>query len=351
MSRPYSTAPISVRDVSVAYDGPPVLQSVSLEVPAGTTLSLLGPSGCGKTTLLRSIAGLERIAEGEIMIGDQVVSSGRTHVPAEKRRTGMVFQDWALFPHMDVKANVAYGLGKADRNSDRVHDVLALVGLEALCDRMPQKLSGGQQQRVALARALAPHPQVLLLDEPFSNLDTALRVEIRAEVHRLLHELEVTAVFVTHDQDEAFVLGDQVAVMSGGQIVQVGSPAELYVQPATPWVARFVGEANLLRSVAHRGIATTSVGAVPLSTDSEGVVDVLIRPEEIDLQAADAGPGTIAVIEYYGHDSTYEVDMGDHSIRVRLGSVPRFRRGDRVTPVFVGDEAAAFEATESDDRD
>ncbi len=362
-----STSPISVRDLSVSYGGPDVLRGVDLEVAAGSIVSLLGPSGCGKTTLLRSIAGLQSIASGSITIADRLVSSPDTHVPAEKRRIGMVFQDWALFPHLNVAKNVAYGLTKADRKSAsgraRVTEILELVGLADVIDRMPQTLSGGQQQRIALARALAPKPEVLLLDEPFSNLDTSLRVEIRTEVHRILSELDVTSVFVTHDQDEAFVLGDQVAVMSGGEVVQVGSPAELYAEPATPWVAHFVGEANLLRSVVHRGIATTSVGVVPLhayqdqaETDKnaptsddqfiEGVVDVLIRPEDIDLQLDSSGAGMVELVEYYGHDSTYEVNMGDHQLRVRLGSVPRFKRGDRVTPAFVGHSAASFPATE-----
>ncbi len=355
-----STSPISVRDLAVSYDGPVVLHDVDLDIGAGSIVSLLGPSGCGKTTLLRAIAGLQPVSAGTISIADRVVSGEGVHVPAEKRRIGMVFQDWALFPHLNVAKNVAYGLPKSDRKSatgrSRVHEILDLVGLADVIDRMPQTLSGGQQQRIALARALAPQPEVLLLDEPFSNLDTSLRVEIRTEVHRILSELDVTSVFVTHDQDEAFVLGDQVAVMSGGEVVQVGTPAELYALPNNPWVAHFVGEANLLRSVVHRGIATTSVGVVPLRNRPsssmpdddlvEGVVDVLIRPEDVDLQLDEGGSGVVELVEYYGHDSTYEVDMGDHRLRVRLGSVPRFQRGDRVTPTFVGDSATSFPAAE-----
>ncbi len=357
-----STSPISVRGLCVAYDGPQVLRGVDLEVEAGSIVSLLGPSGCGKTTLLRSIAGLQEASAGEIHIADRLVTGPSVHVPAEQRRIGMVFQDWALFPHLTVGKNVAYGLSRDIRKTaagdDRVCEALDLVGLSDVSDRMPQSLSGGQQQRVALARALAPQPEVLLLDEPFSNLDTALRVEIRTEVHRILTSLQVTSVFVTHDQDEAFVLGDQVAVMHEGDIAQVGSPADLYAHPASPWLASFVGEANLLRSVVHRGVATTSVGVVPIharnnavkgtedDSAEEGVVDVLIRPEEIDLQRDAAGRGEVRLVEYYGHDSTYEVDMGDHLLRVRLGSVPRFQRGDRVTPTFVGDTAASFPAAE-----
>ena len=196
-------APVSIRidDVSVTYDGPPVLREISLSVDAGELVALLGPSGCGKTTLLRAIAGLEPVSAGSIALGDRVVSGPGDHVAPERRRVGMVFQDWALFPHLSVARNVAYGLPRVERNGPRVDEVLEMVGLAGLGDRSPQTLSGGQQQRVALARALAPAPSVLLLDEPFSNLDATLRVQIRTEVHRLLSELDVTAVFVTHDQD------------------------------------------------------------------------------------------------------------------------------------------------------
>ena len=236
----------------------------------GAIVALLGPSGCGKTTLLRTIAGLERLDGGEVRIGDAVVSGPGAHVPPERRRVGMVFQDWALFPHLTVAQNVGYGLPRVDRRGPRVEAALAMVGLAGLGDRSPGTLSGGQQQRVALARALAPEPGVLLLDEPFSNLDSALRVQVRTEVHQLLADLGVTTVFVTHDQEEAFVLGDEVAVMHEGAIVQQAEPATLYARPATPWVATFVGDANLVEATADGHTAATPVGPIALDAPGRG---------------------------------------------------------------------------------
>ena len=228
------TTPTGLRvdNLSVAYGGPPVLTDLSLEIAPGELVALLGPSGCGKTTLLRSIAGLERPTHGTISVGGRVVTDNENFVPPERRRIGMVFQDGALFPHLDVQRNVAYGLPRDQRRNGRVDEALAMVGLADVADRMPGTLSGGQQQRVALARALAPRPGVLLLDEPFSNLDATLRLQVRAEMHRLLVDLGITTIFVTHDQEEAFVLGDRVAVLHDGHLVQVGTPDDLYRRPA-----------------------------------------------------------------------------------------------------------------------
>ncbi len=339
-----SAEPVSIEidEVSVAYDGPSVLSRVSLTVEPGELVALLGPSGCGKTTLLRAIAGLEEVGGGSIRLGGRVVSSVQTHVAPERRRVGMVFQDWALFPHLSVARNVAYGLPRAQRSGGRVDEVLDMVGLGGLGDRSPQTLSGGQQQRVALARALAPAPTVLLLDEPFSNLDATLRVQIRTEVHRLLSELDVTAVFVTHDQDEAFVLGHRVAVMRGGELEQWGTPAEVYARPATPWVAGFVGEANLLDGVVEQDRAATAIGAVPLlDVPSAPQVSVLVRPEELTLAAGDGG--VVELVEYYGHDTTYDVRLADgQRVRVRRPSVPQFERGEPVEVRYQGAGAWAY---------
>ncbi len=339
MSEP---AAVEVIDVSKRFGTTHVLRSVSLPVAAGTIVSLLGPSGCGKTTLLRTIAGLERPEAGEVRVDGRVLTSSTTWVPPERRRIGMVFQDWALFPHLTVAANVGYGLPRRAPAAD-VDAVLAMVGLDGLGDRMPSTLSGGQQQRVALARALAPRPAVLLLDEPFSNLDTALRVQVRAEVHQLLTRLGVTAVFVTHDQAEAFVLGDEVAVMAGGAIVQQAAPAVLYERPATPWVAQFVGDANLIEGRGEGRRAATVCGPVPLLDEAHGVVTVLARPEE--LVVADVDAGTVELVEYYGHDTVYAVDLdAGPSVRARAGSAPRWRRGDRVTVAHSGRPAVAWPA-------
>ncbi len=339
---------ITVTGAAKSFGALAVLRDVDLRVAPGSIVALLGPSGCGKTTLLRSIAGLERLAGGEVRIGDRTVSGPGVHVPPERRRVGMVFQDWALFPHLTVAQNVGYGLPRPDRRGPRVAEALALVGLDGLGDRSPGTLSGGQQQRVALARALAPAPGVLLLDEPFSNLDTSLRVQVRTEVHQLLASLGVTTVFVTHDQEEAFVLGDEVAVMHGGRIVQQATPAELYARPATSWVATFVGDANLVTGTAAGASATTPVGPVALEHPVEGHVDVVLRPEELRLVplADGAGaPATVELCEFYGHDTVYLVRPdGGEPLRARAGSAPRYSRGDRVGIAYGGPPAIAYAA-------
>lgn len=353
-------ATVGVAGVHKSFGGTPVLRDVSIEVAAGTMVALLGPSGCGKTTLLRIIAGLERADAGTVRLGDRTVAGDGTDTPPEKRRVGMVFQDWALFPHMSVAKNVGYGLPRAERDGERVDRALTMVGLSGLGNRVPSTLSGGQQQRVALARAIAPEPSVLLLDEPFSNLDTALRVQVRTEVHHLLLDLGITTLFVTHDQEEAFILGDDVAVMHEGRVVQQASPAELYGHPATPWVARFVGDANLVQGVAEGDHAHTPIGVVPLETRQHGAVQVLLRPEEIALEPASppgdrlGGPGgpidaalvepaTIGLVEFYGHDTVYDVRLPDATtVKSRAGSAPRFRRGDSVSASYEGAPTVAY---------
>jgi iron(III) transport system ATP-binding protein len=336
---------IEVRGVTKSFGGPTVLQQVSLDIEAGEVLSLLGPSGCGKTTLLRLIAGLERIDQGEILIDGDVVSSPGRHARPEMRHVGMVFQDWALFPHLTVGENVAYGLGRDERRGSRVAETLALVGLGGQADRMPGTLSGGQQQRVALARALAPRPRALLLDEPFSNLDTVLRVQVRTEVHRLLRDLGITAVFVTHDQEEAFVLGDRVAVMNGGVIEQHGRPVDIYEHPASRWVADFVGEANLVRAVGHGGTALTPMGPVDLCGEFHGEIEVVVRPEHLVLEppTGDDATASVELVEYYGHDHVTMLRLCDgQQVRSRRTGPPRFPRGSDVRVRVTETRCAAF---------
>lgn len=339
---------ISVGSLTVGFDGTEVLHAVDLTVAEGSVVALLGPSGCGKTTLLRAIAGLERPTSGEVRIGDVLVSGPGANVPPERRRVGMVFQDWALFPHLTVAENVAFGLPRAERKGPRVDAALEMVGLEGFGGRSPGTLSGGQQQRVALARALAPEPSALLLDEPFSNLDTALRSRVRTEVHELLHRVGITTVFVTHDQDEAFVLGDDVAVMSEGVIVQQAPPHRIYAEPANAWVARFVGDANLVPGSVHDGHAETAVGRVPLRGSMSGSVEVLLRPEDLRiLPAAEAIAGgcdaDVELVEYYGHDTVYVVALSDGTrVKIREVAVPRFDRGDQACVAAVGSPAVAF---------
>ncbi len=349
-----ATAAVVAEGISKSFGGPEVLADVSLSVAPGAMVALLGPSGCGKTTLLRIIAGLEVPDRGQVRLGERLVTGPGRFVAPEDRRVGMVFQDWALFPHLSVARNVAYGLPRSDRRGPRVERALAMVGLEGLGDRSPATLSGGQQQRVALARAIAPEPAVLLLDEPFSNLDTSLRMQVRCEVHELLVRLGITTVFVTHDQDEAFVLGDEVAVMSAGRIVQQATPAELYARPASTWVAGFVGDANLVEGVVTdpaAKTATTVLGPVPLAGELRHVgsgtgsgtasVLVLVRPEELSLDAG--GEALVDLVEYYGHDTVYVTRIGHEVLRARVGSAPRFRRGDRVTLRYVGAPTCAYQ--------
>ena len=341
---------ILVDEVSVALGGAPVLRSTSISAEPGRTLAILGPSGCGKTTLLRVLAGLQRLDSGRVVLGGTMMSGPGVHVAADKRGVGMVFQDWSLFPHLTVAANVAFGLPRSERPrsrvlprpaSRRVRDLLDMVGVAELADRLPGSLSGGQQQRVALARALAPQPSVLLLDEPFSSLDTTLRVDVRAEVAALLRELEVTCVFVTHDQDEAFVLGDEVAVMRDGAVIQQASPAVLYEQPADRWLAGFVGEADTVAGRAEGDIAYTAMGPMKLQSPLHGEVDVLLRPEELAL--TEGSSGTVDHIEFFGHDTLYYIrSAGGGVLRCRATGAPRFGIGSGVDICHSGERTVAF---------
>ncbi|MCB0992831.1 MAG: ABC transporter ATP-binding protein [Acidimicrobiales bacterium] len=340
VSPPAETAlDVSVENLSAAYGANQVLHSLSLSVAAGETIALLGPSGCGKTTLLRCIAGLERPTAGQVTIGQKVVASPTVWVAPERRGIGMVFQNGALFPHLDVESNIAFGLARNKARSGRVSEMLDLVGLGGLGARMPSELSGGQQQRVALARALAPSPRLLLLDEPFSSLDVALRVMLRTEVRSVLSDVGVTALFVTHDQDEAFVMGDRVAVLRDGNLEQIGTPSELYATPANPWVAGFVGEANLIQASAADADGTlvdTALGRLRVVGAPAGPLTVLARPEQLALRPispsgeATSG-GVVTAIEYYGHSTRYSVKLADTTlITVRAEGEPDFAIADRV---------------------
>ncbi len=333
------------------------MQDLSLRVEPGESVALLGPSGCGKTTLLRLIAGLERPLAGTIQLGERFVSGppgrGGSWVAPESRRVGMVFQDWALFPHLTVGRNVGYGLERSKRTPGRIAEALDLVGLSGFAERMPSTLSGGQQQRVALARALAPRPGVLLLDEPFSNLDSSLREDVRSEVRRLLIELGITAVFVTHDQDEAFVVGDRVGVLCEGRLAQVDTPDGLYRRPADPFVADFVGTASWVRCSASDGFAHTPLGLLPLSNaagcdgngasaaGTEGAVNVMLRPEQLRL--ARGSTAEVELVEFYGHDSMVVANLDGALLRVRCGPDPEVRRGDSVAVEFTGTSVVAFD--------
>jgi iron(III) transport system ATP-binding protein len=332
---------VTVEGLIVRYAQHAVLNRVDLEVPAGGILALLGPSGCGKTTLLRSIAGLVEPSDGTITLGDRTVVGPGVFVAPERRQVGMVFQDWALFPHLSVARNVGFGLSREARRAGDVHRALDLVGLVDYADRLPATLSGGQQQRVALARALATRPSVLLLDEPFSNLDAALRTQLRREVTDLLRAVGTTTIFVTHDQEEAFLLGDEVALMLDGAVRQQGVPADLYEVPLTRDVAGFVGDANLLRGTARGATADTMVGRLPLRAPCTGDVSVLVRPEHLRVSAG--SDLEVERVEYYGHDAVYVLRAGaGQQVRVRILERPLFERGDLVAVRYTGGPTVAY---------
>lgn len=335
--------PVVVSGLHVDRGGHRVLEGVNLDVAQGSTLALLGPSGCGKTTLLRAVAGLDPVRGGNIVVGDRTLVGDGVQVPAERRNVGMVFQDWALFPHLSVGRNVAFGLRRRDARRDIVTRALALVDLVGTEHRMPSTLSGGQQQRVAIARALATRPDVLLLDEPFSNLDAGLREQVRGEVAMLLRDLRITTILVTHDQEEAFLLGDQVAVMLDGRIHQQDTPTDLYQHPASRAVAQFLGHANLVPGEVSGNIATTRIGAIPVLRGTHGRAVVLVRPEHLHLTPDAAGADQVEDVRYYGHDAVCRVVGPDGApYDVRTLSAPVVRVGDRVTVRYDGPDAPAY---------
>jgi iron(III) transport system ATP-binding protein len=330
---PAGAEPLVLRGLSKSYGPVRAVDRLDLEVEAGSVCALLGPSGCGKTTTLRAIAGLERPDTGEIAIGERVLSAPGTFVPPERRRIGMVFQDYALFPHLDVAGNVGYGLGRRP-DRDRVDEVLDLVGLGADAGRPVHELSGGQQQRVALARALAPTPELILLDEPFSNLDAGLRDRLRLEVREILGRAGVTALFVTHDQAEALSIAETVAVMRDGRAEQHGTPEEVYSRPASRWVARFLGEIEVLPGRASDGRVECELGALRSERGLDGPVDVLIRPESVAIGISGPAEATHAEVvarRFFGHDQLVELRLpSGRMVRSRRLGFPAWHAGDRV---------------------
>ena len=295
----------------------PVVEDLCFEVYTGEIFALLGPSGCGKTTTLRLIAGFERADAGEICVEGRCFEGSKTHLPPEARDIGIVFQEYALFPHLNVLENVAFGLKKlpAKLRDERAMTVLEMVGMTVFKDRKPHQLSGGQQQRVALARSIAPNPKLILLDEPFSNLDAGLRHSTREEIRVLLKNAGMSAVFITHDREEALCFADRLAVMHDGRIEQIGTPETVYRRPQTPFVADFLGATNLIDGEAEGDYAETPLGRFQIAPSARGKVLLSVRPEHLIMVQSDAtgqsnGVGEIVMREFKGHDLTYRVKIG-----------------------------------------
>ncbi|WP_213779410.1 ABC transporter ATP-binding protein [Caballeronia sp. dw_276] len=339
---------LRVTSLTKSFDGQPVLHGVDLSVEKGTLLALLGPSGSGKTTLLRVLCGFERADAGTVEIDGVRVAGPGVHVPSEARRIGYVPQEGALFPHLSVADNIVFGLPRAQRRARyRVDELLALVGLPAAYgDRAPQALSGGQQQRVALARALAPSPSLVMLDEPFSSLDAALRIETREAVANALAATGATAVLVTHDQAEALSLGREVAVLWRGRLVQTDTPEAVYRRPVSRELASFVGDAVIVAGSTLPGDpmhVRCEFGILPIARPvAANDVDVMIRPEQIRITDQGEVHATVEKVVFYGHDASVMLrsTAGSHSVQIRVAGYSYPRVGERVGLSVEGDVVA-----------
>ncbi len=310
---------LELRSVSCAYDPTrPAIRDISFAAREGEILCLLGPSGCGKTTILRAIAGFEAVQSGEIFLLGRCVSSSMATIPTEDRRVGMVFQEYALFPHLRVADNIAFGLrhlSRAERQR-RVQEMLQLAGLEGFERRYPHELSGGQQQRVALSRALVQNPVLLLLDEPFSNLDPDMAGHMRQELHALLRRMKTTTILVTHDHDEAFAIADRIAVLNQGVLEQMDSPEQIYHLPSTPFVADFVGQADFVTGHIQQGMVHTELGEFPntLCYEEGASVVVMIRPDDIHLLPNKTADSRIVARQFRGSENLYTVQLSSGQV-------------------------------------
>ena len=326
---------VLLKDIAKTFGSVTAIPELTLEIKKEEFFSLLGPSGCGKTTILRLIAGLEKPDKGSIVIGERIIA-GVEWVQPEKRRTGLVFQDYALFPHMTTFKNISFGLTGCSKNElkQKVMELLKMVGLSDAAQRYPHELSGGQQQRVALARALAPSPEVMLLDEPFSNLDADLRMELRTETKRILKKSGTTTILVTHDQEEAFSLSDRVGVLNNGRLEQVGTPEEIYHKPATRFVANFVGRADFVNGRIEGESVISDIGVfkcggdIPCDTVD---VDLMIRPDDVDFVIDPQGNASIIEAEFLGADIIYKISLSSGKVIQSIKPSARiFSVGSRV---------------------
>ncbi|MGO9456322.1 MAG: ABC transporter ATP-binding protein [Acidimicrobiales bacterium] len=334
---------LEVEDLHKSFGANPVLTGLTLSVPEGSLAAILGASGSGKTTLLRVLAGFERADRGRVSIGGRLADDDRHHLAPEERHLGYVPQEGALFPHLSAARNVAFGVPRSRRGPRVVEDLLEMVGMGGMGRRYPHQLSGGQQQRVALARALAVGPRLVLLDEPFSSLDPALRASVRADVAAILRRASTTALLVTHDQDEALSWADLVAVIDGGRIGQVGTPQSVYAQPGDLDLARFLGETNVVGGVAEEAGVRTGLGLLAAdwaagTVPAGAATVVLVRPEQLELVSEETGAlaGEVTAYEYFGHDAVVRVrpdapcGPGEPSLVVRVIGPTLLRPGDRV---------------------
>ncbi len=341
---------LELENIQVKYGNFTAVQDVSLNLEKGQIGCLLGPSGCGKTTLLRAIAGFESITEGEIKINGQVISSTGRMTPPELRNVGMVFQDFALFPHLNIDRNVGFGLSGKNpgERSGRVAELLELVGLADYAKAYPHELSGGQQQRVALARAMAPSPDVLLLDEPFSSLDSELREQLAGEVRQILTQHNITAVLVTHDQHEAFAMADQITLLQNGRVAQAGTASDLYHNPANEFVAGFIGQGVIINvTVNDCGELSSGLGtldAIHRSRSSEGALRLLVRPDAVKYAPDSPLSLTVTGKSFRGAQYIYELELEDGQ---RLGCMTPSQVdvaiGAKLPVLFELDQAVYFE--------
>ena len=342
---------LELRAVSCAYEtGRPAVRNISFAAREGEILCLLGPSGCGKTTILRAIAGFEPVRAGELFLSDRLVSNPDLTIPTEQRRVGMVFQEYALFPHLRVADNIAFGLHHLPRQERtiRVEEMLQLTGLTGFDRRYPHELSGGQQQRVALARALVQRPVVLLLDEPFSNLDPDMASRMRQELHQLLRRTKTTTLLVTHDHEEAFAMADRIAVLNQGVLEQMDTPELIYHMPASPFVADFVGQADFIRGEIRTGMVHTELGEFPntLSAAEGEEVVVMIRPDDIHLAPAKDAGCRIVARQFRGSENLYTVALpsGQH-VHSSQSSTSVYQEGTAVELQVLATHTVLFPAS------
>ncbi|GAA4884182.1 ABC transporter ATP-binding protein [Ferrimonas pelagia] len=319
---------LQIQALACEYQGKTILNELSLDLAENEILALLGPSGCGKTTLLRAIAGLMSVSQGEIVLDGEPLSSPQRVLPTEQRGIGVIFQDYALFPHLTVAENIGFGLKAWDKAKAqaRIAEMVALVKLDGLADRYIHQLSGGQQQRVAIARALAYQPRLLLLDEPFSNIDSQVRGELMAEIRQILRSQGVSAIFVTHSKEEAFAFSDRLALLHEGKVVQSGRAEELYYRPASRFVADFLGGGNYLdATVAGSHEVSTPLGVITSASalrhrpEHQGIL--LLRPQQLALEADNNGDGVVMERRFAGTYCDYQVKVGLVDLAVRSGHI------------------------------